>query len=186
MRARAASAEQTKVRILDAAVRLTKDRLRADIRLDDVASQAGVTVQTVVRVFGSKKDLLAAALDRVLADMADDLGRAEPGDIEASVRTWFDHYEQYADAVLANLADERDPAVAPIVRIGRERHRRRVQRQFGPQLAGRSPAERTRLLDALVCVCDLYTWKLLCRDMGRSRAEAEATMTVMIRAILEV
>lgn len=47
------------------------------------------------------------------------------------------------------------------------------------------PGERRAVLvDALVCACDVYTWKLLRRDMGRSRAEAEATMTVMIESLL--
>lgn len=93
---------------------------------------------------------------------------------------WFDHYEEYGDLVVRNLADETDPDVAPIVAIGRARHRAHVERQLGPL-----PAELPEpLLDALVCACDVYTWKLLRRDMRRSRAAAEATMTLMIRSLL--
>ncbi|MFE0027445.1 TetR/AcrR family transcriptional regulator [Amycolatopsis sp. NPDC059021] len=184
MRARAAGAEQTRTRVLDAAAKLMSERLRSDIRLDDVATNAGVTVQTVLRVFGSKQKLFAAALDHVLADMAAELRQAEPGDVAGSVRTWFDHYEKYGDVVLGNLADERDPAVAPIVGLGRERHRAHVEAQLAPLLARYPAAGRRRLVDALVCVCDVYTWKLLRRDMGRSRAEAEATMSMMINAVL--
>jgi AcrR family transcriptional regulator len=181
---RAIGAEQTRARILDAAVRSLRERLRADIRLDDIAAEAGVSVQTVLRVFGSKKDLLAAALEDVLTEMAGELRQAEPGDVAGSVRSWFDHYERVGDIVVANLADERDPSVAPIVEIGRKRHREHVVAQFAPQLRGRPAAERNRLVDALVCVCDVYTWKLLRRDMGRSRPKAEATMTMMINALV--
>jgi AcrR family transcriptional regulator len=181
---RAIGAERTRARIRAAAVRSLRERLRADIRLDDIAAEAEVSVQTVLRVFGSKKDLLAAALEDVLGEMAGELRQAEPGDVAGSVRSWFDHYERVGDIVVGNLADERDPSVAPIVEIGRTRHRAHVVEQFAPQLAGRDKADRDRLVDALVCVCDVYTWKLLRRDMGRSRRGAEATMTMMINALL--
>lgn len=182
--ARAVGAERTRARIRDAAVRSMREHLRADIRLEDIAAEAEVSVQTVLRVFGSKKDLLATALEEVLTEMASELRQAEPGDVKGSVRSWFDHYERVGDIVVANLADERDPSVAPIVEIGRKRHREHVVAQFAPQLANRTTAERNRLVDALVCVCDVYTWKLLRRDMDRSRPKAEATMTMMVNALL--
>lgn len=169
---------------MDAAVALLKARLRTDIRLEDVATDAGVTVQTVLRVFGSKAGLFKLAFDEVVRGMERDLGRAEPGDVAAAVRTWFDHYEEFGDAVIAGLADERDAAVAPIVRVGRKRHRERVDTILEPQLRRFAADERKRRVDALVCVCDVYTWKLLRRDMRRSRAKAEVTMALMINSIL--
>ena len=184
MRARAAGAESTRSRILEAAVGQLKQRLRSDIRLSDVAAQAGVTVQTVLRVFGSKAELFRHALDEVLQEMRDGLSQAEPGDVADAVRTWFDHYEQFGDVVIANLVEEHDPAVAPVVRIGRERHRERVRAVLAPQL-GRFPAgERERVVDALVCMTDVYTWKLLRRDMRRPRPDAESTMRLMIDSVL--
>lgn len=184
MQARAVSAERTRTRIMDAAVALLKARLRTDIRLEDIAADADVTVQTVLRVFGSKPRLFQLAFDRVLREMERGLGQAEPGDVDAAVRTWFDHYEEFGDVVVANLADERDPAVAPIVRVGRQHHRDRVEAVLAPQLQRFAAEERKRLVDALVCVCDVYTWKLLRRDMRRPRTAAEATMALMINSIL--
>lgn len=184
MRARAVSAERNKERIRSAAVLLLKQRLRSDIRLEDVASHAGVTVQTVLRVFGSKAELLQVALDDVIEEMRRNLGQAEPGDVDAAVRTWFDHYEEFGDVVIANLADEHDPSVASIVRIGRKRHRERVETVLEPQLRRVDDSERGRLVDAFVCATDVYTWKLLRRDMRRPRAEAETTMALMINSIL--
>ncbi|MFE7168290.1 TetR/AcrR family transcriptional regulator [Streptomyces sp. NPDC057616] len=184
MRARAASAESTRSRVLEAAVQQLKGRLRSDIRLNDVAAQAEVTVQTVLRLFGSKAELFRSALDEVLQEMREDLDQAEPGNVPEAVRTWFDHYEQFGDVVVANLAVEHDPAVAPVVRIGRERHRERVQAVLAPQLRRYSGDERERVVDALVCMSDVYTWKLLRRDMQRPRHEAEVTLTMMINSLL--
>jgi hypothetical protein len=43
---------------------------------------------------------------------------------------------------------------------------------------------RQSALDALVIANDVYTWKLLRRDMGRSKAETKTTMTDMIHSTL--
>ncbi|MFD2467848.1 TetR/AcrR family transcriptional regulator [Amycolatopsis silviterrae] len=183
MRARAEAAEDTRRRVFDAAAGLLRQRLRADIRLEDVATGAGVTVQTVLRVAGSKAELFRVAFEHILAEIAGQLQGAEPGDVDAAVRTWFDHYEQFGDVVVRTLADETDPAVGPIVEVGRAKHRQRVDHVLGPLLANRAADERARVLDALVCASDVYTWKLLRRDFGRSRADAEAAMRLMIESI---
>jgi AcrR family transcriptional regulator len=185
MGARARSAEATRLRILDAAVTLLSSRLRSDIRLEDVAAEAGVSVPTVLRAYDSRARLIELALEKVLEGMGAELEQPEPGDVAGSVSAWFDHYETFGDVVVRNLADEADPAVAPIVRIGRAKHRRHVERQFGARLADVPAERRAMLTDALVCACDVYTWKLLRRDMGRPRAEAEATVALMIESLLE-
>ncbi|MBO2450821.1 TetR/AcrR family transcriptional regulator [Actinomadura barringtoniae] len=184
MSARARSAEATRQRVLAAAVTLLKRRMRSDIRLEDVAAEAGVSVPTVLRAYGTRAQLVDLALAQVLEGIGTELKQAEPGDVPASVAAWFDHYEKFGDAVVRNLADESDPVVAPIVRIGQTRHREHVERQLGPLMADVPDERRTMLLDALVCACDVYTWKLLRRDMGRSRADAEAAMTLMIQSLL--
>lgn len=185
MRARAEAAEDTRRRVFDVAADLLRRRLRADIRLDDVAAGAGVSVQTVLRVAGSKAELFRVAFEQVLAEIAEELGDAEPGDVDAAVRTWFDHYERFGDVVIRTLAEEADPAVVgPILEVGRARHRERVEYLFAPLLATRPAQEGVQAIDALVCACDVYTWKLLRRDFGRSRGYAEATMRLMIESIV--
>lgn len=184
MGARAESAAATRQRVLDATVDLLRTHFRSDIRLEDIAAAAGVSVQTVLRSHGPRARLVDRAFEVTLDEIAGQLSQAAPGDIEASVTAWFDHYERYGDLVVRNVADEADPAVADTVRTGRERHRRRVLRQFAPQLGRVPERDAARLVDALVCACDVYIWKLLRRDMGRSRARAEATMCRMVRALL--
>ncbi|SEB24538.1 TetR/AcrR family transcriptional regulator [Variovorax sp. YR216] len=181
MRARAASAEATRERILDFVVTSLKTRFRSEIRLDDVAAGADVSVQTVLNVYGSRAALLDQALARWLADLRAQRLRAEPGDTAGGLAALMVHYEQFGDLIIRNLAEQADPE---LIQTGRTGHRQWVQRQFGPHLAEMIPARRRSLVDALVCGCDVYTWKLLRRDMRRSRPDAEATMREIVEALL--
>ena len=180
MKARAALAEATRRRILEVAATLLKTRFRLEIRLEDVASGAEVTVQTVLNVFGSRAALLDEALTEMLSALRAQRLRAEPGDTGAAIAALVDHYEEFGDLVIRNLVEQADPE---LIEIGRTGHRNWVRRQFAPQLARIDGKAQRRLADALVCACDVYTWKLLRRDMGRPRAETEATMLAMSTAL---
>ena len=184
MRARATSAAATRERILRETTALLKSHFRADIHLDDVASAAGVSVQTIMRLFGSRMALLEGAGKELERHISEQRDRAVPGDIDGAIAGLFDHYEEVGDIVIRNLAEEHDPAVQPIINIGRVRHRQWVERQFAPQLARHDASKRDMLVDALVCTCDVYTWKLLRRDMGRSRDDAERTMAWSVKTLL--
>jgi AcrR family transcriptional regulator len=181
MRARAASAEATRQRILDVVVALLNTRFRSEIRLDDVAAGAEVSVQTVLNVYGSRAALLDLALESWLAELRAQRLRAEPGDTAGGLAALMDHYEQFGDLIIRNLAEQAD---LELIETGRSGHRQWVQRQFAPQLAEVSPTRRRALVDALVCGCDVYTWKLLRRDMRRSRPDVETTMRTIVEALL--
>ena len=56
-------AAETQAAILEAATRLFGERGWAATGMRDVARQAGVSVETVYTGFGSKSDLLMAAID---------------------------------------------------------------------------------------------------------------------------
>lgn len=181
MRARAASAEATRRRILEVVVAMLKTRFRSEIRLEDVAAGAEVSVQTVLNAYGSRSALLDLALDGLLAELRAQRLRAEPGDIAGGIAALVDHYEQFGDLVIRNLAEQADPE---LIETGRAGHRQWVQRQFAPQLAGVPPTRRRSVVDMLVCSCDVYTWKLLRRDMGRSRPDVEAILRAMAEALV--
>jgi AcrR family transcriptional regulator len=186
MGARAEAAEATSHRILDAAEELLRVRLRTDIRLTDVATRAGVSEMTVVRTFGSKAALLQAALEQAQRRIVAQRHEAEPGDIAGSIEVLFDHYEQLGDLVIRNLAEEdSDPAIGKILRMGRADHHRWVQRQFGPFLVRHHSEEREVITDALIAACDVYVWKLLRRDMRRSRSRAIETVTRAVRGLID-
>lgn len=181
MRARADAAEATQSRILEAVATLLKTRFRSEIRLEDVAAAAGVTVQTVLNGYGSRSALLERALSELLKELRAQRLRADPGDIPGAMAALVDHYEQFGDLVIRNLAEQADPQ---LIETGRAGHRQWVQRQFAPCLAPFQEKHRRSLVDQLVCACDVYIWKLLRRDMDRSRAETEATMLNMVNAIV--
>jgi AcrR family transcriptional regulator len=185
MRARAASAEATRQRILDAAVVEVWNRRLAEVRLEDIAARAEVTVQTVLRVFGTRDRLIDAAWEVTGARIRKQREAAPPGDIPGTVKALYDHYEEMGDFVIRNLAEEGDlPDAKAWLAHGRKAHRRSMQRQFAPWLEARDLGARRELLDCLVVVCDVYTWKLLRRDMGRSRKDAEARVVTMVISIL--
>jgi len=179
--ARAASSEARQRRILETVVELLKTRFRSEIRLEDVAAGADVTVQTVLNLFGSRSSLLDQAVAEWLGNLRAQRLRADPGDVEGAIAALVDHYEQFGDLVLRNLAEQAD---LELIETGRGGHRQWVQRQFAPYMGSLSEKARRTLVDKLVCVCDVYTWKLLRRDMGRSRPEAEATILGMVKAII--
>ncbi len=184
MRARATSAAATRQRIISETTALLATHFRSDIHLDDVASAAQVSVQTILRLFGSRAALLEDAGKELQRHISEQRDRAAPGDIDGAIAGLFDHYEEVGDLVIRNLADEADPALQPGISMGRIKHRQWVEQHFSPQLARHDPLVLDMLVDALVCACDVYTWKLLRRDMGHSRSDAERTMAWTVKILL--
>ena len=132
MKARATLTEATRRRVLDAAVSLLRSRFRSDIRLEDVAASARVTVQTIINVFGGRSALLDQALKASLRDLRSQRLRPNPGDVESAIAALVEHYEQFGDLVIRNLAENAD---RELIETGRVGHRQWVQRQFTPQMA---------------------------------------------------
>ena len=184
MRARAESADGTRRRILDAAVEELWERALSEVRLEDVAARADVTVQTVLRIFGTKSALMELAWKPLRDRIMRQRETAEPGDVDGTISALFDHYEQMGDFVIRNLAHEQQlPELQEWLARGRKAHRQSMRRQFARQLAGRQDAQL--VLDCLVVACDVYTWKLLRSDAARSRKEAEACVRYLVSGILQ-
>jgi AcrR family transcriptional regulator len=182
--ARAQAAEATARRIIDAFVARLMKQWFDEITLDRVAEDAGVTVQTVVRRFGGKEGLLAEAV-QIMGDQVSARRATPPGDIGCLVKNLFEDYEQTGDAVIRLLALEpRHAALKKFLDVGRRWHRDWVASHFEVEVATLDVPARKRALDALVIATDVYTWKLLRRDMGRSVSAARATMNELICATI--
>lgn len=180
MRERARAAEATGERILDAVVALFPDRPYAQLTLSAVAERAGVSVQTVVRRFGDKDGLVAAAAERQSGAIHAQRDTAVVGDLDSIVDTLLDHYEAEGRLALRLLTDEEAaPAVASITRAGRSFHRDWCRRVFEPWLTSTAGADRRRLLAQLVATCDVHTWQLLHLQEGLGRTQTR-------RALLEL
>ncbi len=184
MVARARAAAETGQRILQATIELYMERFYDQVSLEDVAERAGVTVQTVLRRFGSKEQLVSAAAEAAGERVRSQRDRAPVGDIPGAVKVLVETYEEHGDRYLRLLAqEERVPAFRAITDTGRANHYRWVERDFAPLLARRTGQERERLLAQLIAVCDLYFWKLLRRDLKLSREQTELTITEAIQAL---
>jgi AcrR family transcriptional regulator len=186
MVARAEAAATTAERILDAAVEVFWELPTDQISLDEIARRAGVTVQTVIRRFGGRDGLLAAAVERESEKVRRQRDEAVPGDPTGAVRVLIEHYENTGDRVLKMLAEEeRVPALRAIVDRGRALHRAWCARVFAPALARLGGLERERRLAQFAAVCDVYTWKLLRRDAGLSRRQTELAVIELLNPLLE-
>lgn len=184
MRARAAGVEKTRRRILDAAYGLSAERLLTDISLDAVARSAEVSVQTVLRQFGSRAGLIEATTAHAM-EMVTEERQAPPGDVPQAIRVLVDHYELRGDAVVLMLAQEStDPTVAALVETGRAYHRTWVEEVFAPLVVTVPDEVRDATLDLLVIATDVYTWKLLRRDRSLSRPVVEERITQLTEAVL--
>ncbi len=185
MGARAESAAETWRRILDAAIDLGAELLSDQATLDDVAARAGVTVQTVLRRFGSKEGLISAAAEDMRGRIGSQRGEAPVGDIEGAVGNLVEHYEETGDNTLRLLAqEEKYPAVREHTDRGRAGHYEWVERVFAPFLERKSGRERERMRVAMISICDLYVWKILRRDLKLSREQTEIALAEMLAALL--
>jgi AcrR family transcriptional regulator len=174
--ARAQAAAETHRRIIAAFLRQAQEGWIDEITLDEVAREAEVTVQTVIRRFGGKEGLLIAAHQQLSAEVLP--RRSAPsGDIKAGVKALVGDYEAIGDIFIRLLAQEpRYPLLSKLLGRGRAEHRQWVAGLFAPWLKPLSPARRERLLAALIAVCDIYTWKLLRRDLKHEPAAVAAIM----------
>jgi AcrR family transcriptional regulator len=184
MGVRAEAAEETRRRILEAVIGLHMERYYDQISLDAVAERAGVTVQTVLRRFGSKDGLIDAASEVARERVVSQRDEAPVGDIAGAVENVVDHYEEWGESVLRLLAQEdRVPAFRKTTDAGRALHYEWVERTFAPLFEERTGEDRRRLTAQLVAVCDVYFWKILSRDLGLSREQTALAMREMILAL---
>ena len=183
MRARADSAAATRERILAAGTALAFDDLVLEPTLQQVADAAGTSLRTVLRHFGSRAALLEEIERAARAVILAERTAAAPGD-ESALAALLRHYETRGDFVLAVLARSgADPRAAAIAELGRQEHRRWVVRRFGDRIP-RAGQDRESVIDLLVVATDLFTWRLLRRDLGLAPETVADRMRTLVRAVL--
>ena len=179
--ARAAAAESLRQRIVRAFNDLLLSRWIDEVTLDEVAADAGTTRQTVIRLFGGKDGLLEAVIDLVRAEAVPRTSMRADVSGRAALEALIAHYEAVGDMVVRFLAqEERHPALRPLRALGRREHRAWVAERFGSMRRGLSELERERQITRLIVATDIYTWKLLRRDFGKSQDEVLLLMVGII------
>lgn len=184
MRARAEAVEATRERIARAAMQRFLGEPYDDVTIASVARDAGVSHQTLLNHFESKDGLFAAAAERFSADLAASREGRATSDPESVVALLMEQFERSGDGnVRLALLHERIEAVRAGLEQGRANHQGWLAEVFEDRLPS-DPAERRRTLAALHAATDVYTWKLLRRDLGHSRRTTQRIMSDMVRAIL--
>jgi AcrR family transcriptional regulator len=179
--ARAAAAESLRQRVVAAFHGLLLRSWIDEITLDEVATLAGTTRQSVVRLFGGKDGLLEAVISRIRAAAVPRVSMSHDVSRRAAVKALITHYEAVGDMVMRFLAqEEQHAALRPLLEQGRREHRAWVAERFGSAQEGLGQAERERQILRLVAATDIYTWKLLRRDYGKSQNEVLILMAGII------
>lgn len=182
--ARATATEATGERILNSFLRRFQTQWFDEITLDVVAKDAGVTIQTVLRRFGAKEQLLQATAEH-LRKAIHARRAVDSGDVLRSVDVLAADYEAVGNLVWRVLAQEqRYPALKALAELGRAEHRQWLSEVFRPWLNELAPKARAARLDALFVATDLYVWKLVRRDLGRPVSTFKSIVRDMVRAAL--
>lgn len=182
MTRRSRLAAETTERIVDVTESLFAGGPIGEITLQAIADGAEVSVQTVLRHFGSHGGCIEAVRERVLTRIDEQRGSTPPGDVDAALTALLNHYEAEGPLVLNLLAQEAiDPTAQRVVEEGRAYHRAWVKRCFGPLM----PSPDPEAVDALVTATDIYSWKLLRLDLERSKNGTLTVMHRLVHAILE-
>ncbi|MBS1848260.1 MAG: TetR/AcrR family transcriptional regulator [Actinobacteria bacterium] len=158
-----------------------------EITLNEIATRAGVALQTVINHFGSKEGLLRATLDdpRLTAEFGGHRFEVEHPTYPEAVDMLVDSYERSGDAALRFLAlENRIPALETFLAFGRAQHRGWNEAVFAEAIERATPESRERIVAELIAATDVYVWKLFRRDMHLSRDAAVATITAMVEAII--
>lgn len=183
-RARARQTAQTRRRILDAAYAALLSLPYDDVTLAMIAADAGVSVPTVLRHFGSKDNLV---LEGAPAWNAAERARrtVPPGDASAVARVLARRYEELGPMMnrAIGLAD-RFPELAEAVAQARRGHADWLAEAFAADLpAGDGPARR-RCIAQLFIATEQLGWEGLRTGLGLSAREAEVAMAATIEAVV--
>jgi AcrR family transcriptional regulator len=184
MSARADTATETGERLLAAAWSHFATRPYEEVRLREIAAEAGVSAQTLHLRCGSKDELFTAAYMWFGQREMMRRDEAPVGNVRKAVGILFDRYEVHGSAVLRLLSqEERIPAIRQMNDAGRAYHRAWVLRTFEPHLHGLRAGPRERRLAALILATDLLAWKLLRQDMALDRRGAEGVVVEMLQSL---
>ncbi|OHV38967.1 TetR family transcriptional regulator [Parafrankia colletiae] len=155
-----------------------------EVTLADIATGAEVSHQTVLNHYASKEGAASAAIELLRSETEGLRTSARRGDPTHAVEVLAEQYERFGDLnVRWAMSAERLGRLAALLDHARAAHRTWLEEVFEPYLPS-APADRRRSLNALHAATDVYTWKLLRRDLGLSRPETTHTMTALVRGVL--
>jgi AcrR family transcriptional regulator len=179
---RAEQVEETRARILDAAMRVMTDGV-ASVSVPAIARAAGVSVPTVYRHFRTKGDLLAALYPHVAKQSGLDR-LPDPTSLEElreGVRRIFERTDALDDLARAAMAS---PGAAEVRQATMPYRLARIGRLTDALVPDLSPADRariTRLLTVLTASASLRMWR---DHLGSTVEQAADDIDFIMRAAI--
>lgn len=179
---RAEQAEVTRARILDATVRVTAAGLPF-LSIPAVAREAGVSVPTVYRHFGTKRDLLAAVYPHAVRGAGlDNLVRPRSIDeLREGLPTYFARTDSLGD--LARLAMA-SPASEEVRRLNIPERLAMFRRVADSIVPKPSRADRDRIARLLVVLTASSALRMWRDQLGSSVEEVADDVDWVIRALI--
>lgn len=157
---REAQAEATRARILDATVRVMARGI-ASVSIPHVAREAGVSIPTVYRHFGTKRDLLAAVYPHL-----EQRARLDPmvvprsiDELRDGVRGIFERLESFDDLARAAMANPAAAEARQMSMPNRLALTRALADTIKPALSEADRDRIARLLVILTSSAALRTWR---------------------------
>jgi AcrR family transcriptional regulator len=186
MSARADATQLTGERIVDAMLQRLRETPYERVRLDDIAVDAGVTVQTVLRRFGSKPGLMTVTVERELGRIVAAREAAAQASVTDTIHALVAHYENYGALILKTYSEA--PLVSGLPEIaarGRGYHVEWCRRVFADHLAPElDEPVRARRLAQVIAICDATTWRILRFDGNLDPEQTEAALTELLTPLL--
>lgn len=185
MDVRAKAAQRMVDRIHHTAFALFRSRPFHEVTLQAIAEASGVTLQTVLRRFGSKERLFTEATKWQIETIFKGREVHAPGDIPAIVGAIVASYEDMGDLNWRGVSQEDQfPLVKEMFDKARARHRQWVETCFADWIGRTRGDERKRRVLLLFAATEFYVWKLYRRDLGMSRALTTARMIDLVNALV--
>jgi len=187
MGARAQKAAETRQRVFDAAIALFGAHAYEQVSLQDIASRAGVGLQTVVRIGASKDELFVTAARQIQLDVALRLAAVPNRGLVSTLEFLVDLYEEWGDPLIRMMAQEdRIPAVHELFQGGRRAQVLWIDARYGAQLDHLDAEERERRVVSLLVVTGARSWYVFRRVHGLSKTQIVLAMREMVEALVRV
>ena len=184
MTARARDAERTGERIVDAMLARFETTPYEHIRIEDVATDAGVTGQTVLRRFGSKPALMNATEERELARIVAAREAAAQASPVETIQALVLHYERYGALILKTYSEAPlVPGLPEIAAQGRAFHVDWCRRTFALD-ASVSESDAARRTAQIIAICDATTWRILRFDGALDPSQTESAHRELLLPLL--
>jgi AcrR family transcriptional regulator len=179
---RADQAEETRGRILDATVRVIAGGI-ASVSIPAVAREAGVSIPTVYRHFGTKRDLLAAVYPHVVrrAGLDELVMPRSMDELRDGMRAYIERTDSLGD--LARVASA-SPASDEVRRLNMPDRLAVFRRVADSIVPTPSKADRHRIARLLVILTASSSLRLWRDQLGSSVEEAADDVDWVIRAVI--